>query len=115
MYYTFVRCGCQSLFDTAMLVSEKYLQMKNIFTVALEPEMSRLYHACVHGAYGNFMNFSSADFQMSRDICSIGIIRTGRAWMVNTYRFKPWMPQGPYSVLFIYFPFEQMYLRYLRC
>ncbi|MEK7786366.1 MAG: hypothetical protein AAB658_13230, partial [Chloroflexota bacterium] len=43
-------------FRTAMLVSQRDLQMQYLFAVALKAKVARLNHASMNGADRNFMN-----------------------------------------------------------
>ncbi|MGD0289216.1 MAG: hypothetical protein ABSC63_06135 [Candidatus Binataceae bacterium] len=103
----------ERLFNSSMLVTEGYLQMKNFFTMTLETEMARLDDSRVHGAYRDFVNLfpghreeiSNARFWRRRQTVP------GPIWCVKSNRLQPRMPLRMNQPLLGDFTFEPMGLR----
>jgi hypothetical protein len=57
VYGALVRGSHHGVFHAAVLVAQRDLQVQDLFTVALEPEVARFDYAGVDRANGYFVNF----------------------------------------------------------
>src|SRR5216683_664390 len=100
-------------FNPPMLVAKRYLQMKNIFAVALETEMAGFDDSRMHGAYRDFVNLGSGhreEISDSRNWCWRCIVG-GPVGRVKSNRLQPRMPFRTNLPLLGDFTLEPMSLR----
>jgi hypothetical protein len=104
-----------------MLVSERDLEVKDLFTVALEPKVSGLDDPGVHGSHGHFVDFIPLD---AKEVGNpdgrrasvhlrprLGSPRMGR---VEAHGFEPRMARGFDTELLGDLALEEVYLRAFR-
>ena len=89
-----------------VLVAERYLKMEDLFAVALEPEMARLYHAGVYRAHGHLVDFRTV---YPEKICRSRRNRGARFQRI-AHRLKPGVSVAPEACLLRYLAFEQVEL-----
>ena len=104
------RCAGQESFNASMLKAKLYLQMEDIFAVALEAEMPRLDDTGMHRTNRYFMHFLPFCHKV---VC---FRRTGAfapgivGWRAEAHGFEPGMPNGADTPCFKQFALEQMRL-----
>ena len=101
-----VRSAFERSLHAAVLVSERDLEMDHTLSVALEPEMSRLDDARVHGSDPDFVDFFPLDFEEIGDSRNQGItlrpvpsVAAGTVRLVVSDRLEPGMPLRPHAPL----------------
>jgi len=98
----------QHTFNSPVLISKLDFEMQNLFSVADEPEMTRLYNSCVNGTNSNLMklfSFNAVKRVIGHDRRLVSpVIRIPN-------RLEPWMPLKHNTIIFMYFPFIHVQLR----
>src|SRR5437870_5670957 len=107
--------------DAPVLVTERDLEVEDLFSVALEPEMSRLDDAGVDGADGHLMDLLPLDAIVFHDAydwslawLSVPGIVVRPVGSVKANRLEPGVALRTDPVLLGDFPLEEMDLRAIR-
>ena len=105
----------QRSLDAAVLVSQRDLEVIDIFTVALESEMARFDNACMNGPDGDLMDFRSVHLEKLRNAHRIGCCSEQPfAFTIGRWKrigLSQGCPDGHNSPLLGNFPLEPVRLR----
>ena len=113
-----VRPADEGCFDPPVLIAERNLQMKDLFTVTLEAEMSRLDDPGMYRTDRNLMHLIAGHLKIIHDPHADRLVRrpvpgiaTGDERAVKTHRLEPGMIIKDQTALLGNLAFKQLYLR----
>ena len=112
----------QGTFDAAMLKTERYFQMKDLFAVTLKAEMPRFNDAGMHRANRNFMYFipfNTIEIHHSRGQATTVTVAPETfplaQRLLKAYRLEPGMSLWTSQTLLGNLPFKKMQLGTHQC
>ncbi len=111
----FVRAIDKGVFNTSVLVAERYLEVKDPLPMALKAKVARLYDAGVHRPYRHLMHLLTFNPEKVRNtrgyfliFWSCPDILARAAAFVEANRLEPWMTFRAHPPLLGYLPFKQV-------